>query len=130
MPGRTPAEFKQGPRQHGSRGFVPRNQHGHQVVAEDHAVDVFAAHIHQKSEQRRVVRVVALFQLLHGGFPSRRDGAIDQISENVVEHGHVFAEFDLSTHPLIGVRQVPVGNKGGGAVLGFTQDAINSFDNG
>mmetsp|Transcript_11589 Transcript_11589/g.32089 ORF Transcript_11589/g.32089 Transcript_11589/m.32089 type:complete len:226 (-) Transcript_11589:961-1638(-) len=101
------------------------NQHGHQIVTQNHGRQIFASHVHQESKQRWIFGVVTLFQFFNAGFPSCRDGLIDEVSQNIVKHCHVFAELHLASHPLVGVWQVPVRNEGRRTVFRLAQNTIH-----
>mmetsp|Transcript_44646 Transcript_44646/g.95013 ORF Transcript_44646/g.95013 Transcript_44646/m.95013 type:complete len:437 (-) Transcript_44646:1361-2671(-) len=123
-------ESEQRPREHRRRRLVPGNEHCHQIVPQHLARQVLPSHVRQKPQQARIVSHVPLLQLLHGRLLPRLDRLVDEFGQYRIEHAHVLPEFHLSSHPLLGVREVPVWYERRAPVLGLAQHPVHGLDYG
>mmetsp|Transcript_267 Transcript_267/g.629 ORF Transcript_267/g.629 Transcript_267/m.629 type:complete len:501 (-) Transcript_267:579-2081(-) len=125
-------QLEQRPGQHRGRGLVPRDQHGHEIVPQLLVVDVGAAHVHQKPQQRRIldVGVIALFELLDILHLARTLRAIDEVGQHRVQYVEVGVELPQTRHDLVSERQVPVRGGGHATVLGLDERGVHGLDHG
>mmetsp|Transcript_8221 Transcript_8221/g.23391 ORF Transcript_8221/g.23391 Transcript_8221/m.23391 type:complete len:670 (-) Transcript_8221:431-2440(-) len=116
-------ELVDGPGKRGRRGLVTGDEHGHQVVAQLLRVRLLAARVHEEAQQRRVVElaVVAPLEVLDVRLLAGAERLADAVVEGAVKEVHVLLELALARDEVRGERQLPVGRRGHGAVLGLAQ---------
>ena len=123
-------QLEQRPGEDCGGGFMTRNEHGHEVVAQLGVGCALPAQVHQKAEQRRVLHPAVVPGLQVSQVSALRRGlrCSNQLIQRPVDGFHVLPELDLTWHNVGGPGDVPVREVEGAAVLRLAEDAVHGLN--
>mmetsp|Transcript_10135 Transcript_10135/g.28434 ORF Transcript_10135/g.28434 Transcript_10135/m.28434 type:complete len:476 (-) Transcript_10135:486-1913(-) len=123
-------ELEECPSQHSCRRLVAGNKHGHQIVTKLLVVHVRSAHIHKETKEGGVLNflIIAFLQLFNVFHLPSLLGPINQIIKDVIEKSQIGVELAQTRNDFVRKRQIPVGSRRHGTVLGLNESAVHGLD--